>query len=114
MIHIRHRLASGRLDEAWEYDSARRCLDVVLRLGSASPIAFTLPVCAIDKPRLNAFAIARLDGESWRVLPSRFVLQGDKLVHHEVAIHESIGGRIQIVLTNAPSDVDAELEVLSL
>ena len=114
MIQVRHRKASGRLDEAWEFDPARRVIDVVLRQGSAEPLAFAVPVCAIDKPRLGAFAMSRFDGESWRILPSRFVLQGEKLVHQELAIHEAIGGRVQLVLTHAPLDVDAELEVMSL
>lgn len=114
MIHIRHRSASGRLDEAWEFDSARRVLDVVFHLGSAAPVAFTIPVCAIDKPRLGAFAVTRLDGDSWRVLPTRFVLEGEKLVHFEVSIHPSLDKRTMLVLTDAPYDVDAELEVLSL
>ncbi len=114
MIQIRHRSASGRLDEVWEYDSARRCLDVVLRLGSAAPLAFNIPVCAIDKPRLGAYAMTRLDGESWRVLPTRFISYGERLVHHESTIHSAFDKRTQLVLTNAPYDVDAELEALSL
>lgn len=114
MIHVRHRTASGRLDEVWEFDPVRKCMDIVFRLGSAKPVAFTLPICAIDKPRLHAFAISRLDGESWRLLPSRFMFAGDKLVHVEVAIHHSLDKRTMLVLSRAPSDVDAELDCLSL
>ncbi len=54
MIQVRHRLASGRVDEAWEFDPARQVVEVVLRQGSAEPLAFTVPVCAIDRPRLGA------------------------------------------------------------
>lgn len=114
MIQVRHRLASGRVSEAWEFDSARQVVDVVLQQGSADPIGFTLPICAIDKPRLGAYAISRLDGDSWRILPTRFIYSGGRLVHHEVAIHEALGARTMLVLTHAPADVDAELETLSL
>lgn len=114
MIQVRHRLASGRLDEAWEFDPSRRVIDLVLRQGSAKPLAFTIPVCAIDRPRLGAFAMSRLDSDSWRILPTCFVLYGERLVHHEMPIHPEIGGRVQIVLTHAPYEVDAELEIMSL
>lgn len=98
----------------WEFCPARRVIDVVLRQASAEPIAFTLPVCAIDKPRLFAFAMSRFDSDAWRVLPSRFVMLGDRLVHQELPIHEALGGRVQLILTHAPYEVDAELEVMSL
>jgi hypothetical protein len=111
MINVRHRTASGRLDEAWEFDSARRVLDVVLHLGSAAPIAMTLPVCHPDRARHGAYPIMRLDGESWRVLPALFRLESGHLVPHDQPIHESLGHSI-LVLTNAPADVDAELESL--
>ena len=114
MIEVRHRLASGRADEAWEFDPARRVIDVVLRQGSDTPLAFAVPVCAIDKPRIGAFAMIRFDFESWRILPSRFVLSGERLVHQEIRIHPDLGEHVQLVLTHAPYEVDAELEVMSL
>ncbi len=85
-----------------------------MRQGSAKPIAFTLAVCAVDRPRLGAFAITRLGEDSWRVLPTRFIYAGGRLVHDEVAIHEALGEREMLALTHAPADVDAELETLSL
>lgn len=114
MIQIRHRTASGRLDEMWEFDSERRVVDLVLRQAAAKPIAMTIPVCAIDRPRLAAFAMSRFDSESWRILPTRFIWEGERLVHFEVAIHPVIGGRVQLVLTHAPPAIDAELEMLGL
>lgn len=98
----------------WEFDPQRRVIDLVLRQGSAKPIELTIPVCAIDKPRFGAFAMSRLDSDAWRILPTRFVFEGDKLVHQEVAIHEAIGARTMLALTHAPYEVDAELEVMSL
>lgn len=112
MIEVRHRSASGRLDELWEYDSARRCLEIVLRLGSAEPIAFTLAVCAPDRARIGAHPIMRLDGESFRVLPAVFRLEHGMLVPVDAAIHASLGPGSQLVLTHAPADVDAELQAL--
>jgi hypothetical protein len=112
MLQVRHRTASGSLSEMWEFDNARRVIDVVLRVASAKPIAFTVPVCAPDRARIGAYPVMRLDGESWRVLPARFVLEHGLLVPHDAAIHESFGRGSQIVLTHAPADVDAELESL--
>lgn len=111
-IQVRHRLASGRLSEAWEYDSARHVLDVVLQQASANPIAFTLLVCAPDRARVGAHPIIRLDGDTWRVLPAVFRFEHDILVPHDVVLHEALGHGNALVLTHAPADVDAELEAL--
>lgn len=118
-VFVRHRTASGCLDSCWEYDSARRVIEVVFRLGEGSPIALTLPVCAIDKPRFHAFALARFDDSSWRLLPVRYVLahpsrDDERLVHDERALHPSLDRGTQIILTNAPADVAADIEELSL
>lgn len=112
MIVVKHRTASGRLDQLWDFDSARRVLDVVFRLGSAHPVAFTLQVCAPDRARIGAHPIMRLDGESWRVLPAVFRMEHGMLVPVDAPIHESLGHGGQLVLTHAPADVDAELESL--
>ncbi len=116
MIEIRHRSCSGRLDDVsmWEFDPSRRVVELVLRQGSARALELTIPVCVIDRPRLAAFAISRLDGCSWRILPIRFIWEGERLVYFEVAVHPAIGGRVQLVLTHAPAIVDAEFEALGL
>lgn len=141
MLVLRHRSASSRLDALWEFDPARKVIDVVIRLGSEKPRAFTLPVCAPDKPRIWAHPILRLDGESWRILPSVFVpleaaeeLQADDvhgipiprhapilLVPRDCrepaaacALHDAIGLGSHLVLTNAPPSIDIELAELSL
>lgn len=116
MIHVRHRSASGRIDAMWEFDGQRRVLDVVIRRGNAT-MAFTLPVCAVDKPRFGAFGLTRLDASSWRVLPIRYVwadASGTRLVHRSERIHESLSLGDAVILSQAPPDVDAELSELSL
>ena len=111
MIQVRHRLASGRLSEAWEFDPARGTLDVVLQQGSAEPLGLTIHVCGVDSPRLGAFAVSRLDGDSWRVLPAQYVFAGGRLVYRDAPIHESLGMSM-LVLTHAPAEVDEELSRL--
>jgi hypothetical protein len=90
-------------------------VELVIQRGSIVT-AFTVNVCAIDKPRFDAFALARLDSDSWRILPIRYVWAGYgiKLVHDERAIHESLSKGDHIVLANAPEDVAIELQELSL
>lgn len=112
MLQIRHRTASGSLTELWEFDPARRALDVVFQLGSAAPIAFTIPVCAPDRARVGAHPVMRLDGESWRVLPAAFRFEHDILVPYDLPIHPSLGHGMQIILTHAPAEVDAEIAAL--
>ena len=116
VIFVRHRTASGRLDAAWEFDSARRVIDIVFRLGEAEPIALCVPVCSSKKPRYHAFALTRFDSSSWRLLPIRFVpsnaSQPDRLVHDQRSLHSVLDRGTQLVLTCAPPNVVTELEAL--
>ena len=96
----------------WEFDPSRRVIDVVLRLGSARPIAFTVAVCAPDRARAGAHPLLRLDGSSWRVLPAIFVASFGVLVPKDAPIHPTLGNGTQLVLSHAPADVDAELSSL--
>jgi len=117
-IHcVPHRSASGRLDACWDFDPARRLVDVVLRLGSATPIDMSIPVCAIDRGRIGAYAIIREDDESWRILPSIFVpISGTvaDLYRIDRAIHISLGRGDQLLLRNTPAGISLELEALAL
>jgi hypothetical protein len=82
-----------------------------------STLAFTLPICAIDKPRFGAFPVTRLDSSSWRILPIRYVwadASGTRLVHRAERIHDSLSMGDAVVLASAPHDVDQELSELSL
>jgi len=74
MIVVKHRSASSRLDSLWEFDPVRKAIDLVFRLGSASPAAFTIPVCSLENPRFGAHVLARLDEDSWRLLPSFYIV----------------------------------------
>lgn len=113
MIQVRHRLSSGGvLWNIWDYDSARRVLEIVFQLGSAEPIAFTLSICAPDRARANAHPLLRLDGDSFRVLPAVFRVENEILVPHDCALHSSLSHGDALVLTHAPADIDAELSEL--
>lgn len=125
MITLKHRTASGDLSNQWEFDSARSVIEAVITLGSAKPIAFTIRVCAVDKPELWCHPIARLDGESWRILPAMIISAGvgktePRDCGHSIGLkaaipcdlHHVIGPK-QIVLTNAPEEIDREIEALS-
>jgi hypothetical protein len=115
-VFVRHRSASARLDSLWEFDPARRCVEIIFRLGEAAPIALCVPVCASKKPRFHAFALTRFDGSSFRLLPIRFVpftpSQPDRLVHDQHALHPVLDRGTQIILTHCPEHVVAELESL--
>lgn len=118
MIHaVPHRSASGRLDACWDYDPARWVVDIVLRLGSATPIEMSIPVCSIDRGRLFAYAITRENEESWRVLPSIFFPVSPSvttLYRVDRALHLSLNRGDQIMLCNTPAGICLELEALAL
>ena len=72
MITLRHRSVTE--DAAlWEYDPARRVLELSVPNGAGAMVSLTLRVCAPDKPIAFAHPLMRLDGEAWQVLPGIFV-----------------------------------------
>ncbi len=131
MITLRHRSASGRLDALWDWDPERMVLDLVFRLGTAQPRAVTVKVCAVDTPRLWCHPLARLDGESWRILPAMFVPATSSLPGRPPTLaprdclgfggglrgaipcelHEVVGSGM-VILTNCPTIICEELEAL--
>jgi hypothetical protein len=127
MITVKHRSASGRLDHLWEFCPLRNVIELVIRIGNAAPAAFTIRVCSLEKPQLWCHPIARLDAESWRILPA-YLIPGDgpgKVAPADCAVrgaglrgaipctlHDRIGS-IHVVLTNAPDAQDREIEALS-
>lgn len=115
-ICVRHRSASGQLDdEYWEYRRVDHRIDVTLRSGLLR-IRFEVKVCSQEKPDFGAHPIVRVDNESWRVLPARFVRCWRHRIEALAAISCPIGDILSpgqhLVLTNAPPHVSAELEVL--
>lgn len=120
-VHVRHRSASGRLDEMWEYDPARRIIELVFRLASEHPSTASIPVCAPKAARRLAYPIVRIDGETWRIVAARFVesiveLRGNSvtrmLVPEPFPIHPRLTCGDHILLCAAPPNVDRELEAL--
>lgn len=130
MITIQHRSRSGQLDSMWEFDSERGVIDAVVRLGGGKSAAFTIKVCAPDKPRVHAHPIMRLDSFAWRILPAVWVERlasapggRTKLVPSECNgrdralpcdLHAAIGAGSHLVLTGAPPDIDIEIVELDL
>lgn len=87
MLVVQHRSASSPLDSVWEFDPARRAIDIVFGLDALEPIAFTIPVCAIDRPRFGAHAMVPLDDACWRLLPSFFVVSEAAEVVAGIELH---------------------------
>lgn len=131
MIAIRHRTASGRLDSLWDFDPARGVVEVVLRLASARPVAFTIRVCSRDSPRLWCHPILRVDAESWRILPATWMAKQSTVDRHlpQLApsscagraaapfpcdLHAVIGASEHVLLSNTPPNVDLEIAELGL
>jgi len=143
MLTLRHRTASsGSLINLWEYDPARHVIEMVIREAAGPEQDYTLPVCLAGRPRLGAHVISRVNEETWRILPTHYALlsldtskdwrnTGHRvqtptpmvLASKECAVaargllrcrlHESIGWGAQIFLTNAPPDVQRDLEALA-
>jgi hypothetical protein len=105
LIFVKHRSASGRLEELWEYDPVRKVVMLTFKLGAATPVHLDVPVSSRHESRFGAWAIQRADGETWEIVPYRF--GGSELRAHP--IHEALGGE-SVVLTNAPPGQALELE----
>lgn len=143
MLTLKHRTASGgNLTNMWEYDPARRVLELVIREASGPTMDLTVPVCVSGRPRLGAHIITRVNEETWRILPSHYGLvsldasREWRNVGHRVQtptpmvlasrecatlhatlqacrLHSVIGWGAQVFLTNAPRDVQSDLEALA-
>lgn len=112
MLCLKHRTASGSLDELWEYDPARRALDIVCRQG-ARTFAFRVSVCSPERPRLGAHALVRVSEGAWRLLPLAFYVAWEGLEPRDRAIQPWLTPGDQILLTCAPPQIDSELEELA-
>lgn len=106
MIYVRHRSASGRLDELWEYDPARHVVIATLRQGTAEPIDLTIPIASEARARYGAWKLVREGEDNWKVTPHRF--GSERLIPHP--IHRALGTNA-LVLLAAPWFVSAELEL---
>jgi hypothetical protein len=112
MVTVKHRSASSSLDELWEYDPARRALDVVCRQGSVVR-AFRVYVCTEQHPRIGAFVIARVGEDTWKLLPALCVPLDDGSALRVQPIQSWLTPGDQLLLTCAPPEICTELEELS-
>jgi len=112
MIQVRHETASGRLDEGWEYDRRHQRILASVRQGAAI-LALDFLVCSYGLPLFGAHPIMRIDGETWTVHPCRYVRVWPGGVEELRAIGCPVGDMLapgdQLILTNTPHNVDAEL-----
>ncbi len=119
----------------WEFDSERAAVDLVIRIASAKPVAFTIKVCSPQKPRLWSHPIMEVipstRARAWRLLPGIWgvdltskVGEPPKLVATPCGgrdarpfpcdLHAIIGHETHLILTDAPPTVDHELAELAL
>ena len=99
MVSVRHKTASGRFDELWDYDVAERRVEAMVRTGNTTTF-ISVDVCALAHPRRGAYAVQQLDGETWEVLPGQAV----PIVGLAPGDH--------LVLCHCPEAVSAELALL--
>lgn len=108
MRSIRHITASGRLDEHWSYDRARRVVTLFVRVGNVSLPPIDVPVCSDEARRAGAYPVRRRDGETWIILPARYLSVA--AAEPRAVVVEL--GREAVVLACTPSHVDDELVAL--
>lgn len=113
--YVQHRTASGSLTQSWEYDARERRVHVSLRVGLVI-VGFSVAVCHGQRPRTGAHSIVRLDGETFRVLPARFVqsFQHRRAQLEPIActVAEILAPGASLVLQQAPHHVSAEIDLL--
>jgi len=113
LVHVRHASASGRIDQWWSYANGR--IQANVRQGAAT-LALDFAVCSYGLPVFGAHPIMRIDGETWAVHPVRFVREwpgGVESLHAlPCSIADVLGHGAQLIITQAPHVVSAELETL--
>jgi len=85
-----------------------------VRQGAAT-IAIDFAVCSYGLPIFGAHPIIRIDGETWAIHPVRFVRTwpgGVERLQSFVCPVADVLGSEQLILTQAPHVVSAELETL--
>lgn len=114
-ITVRHSTASGRLDECWDFDVIQQRIEALVRMGGVS-VPLEILVCSQERPRVGAHPILRVDSESWRVLPARYVVTWPHRSASLCAVSCPIGDVLapgqHLILIHAPPTVSAELAAL--
>jgi len=102
MITVRH-------GDSWDLCGA--VVHVTLRRGE-----FDVVVCSDARAVYGAHVIRRVDGESWVILPLRYVRVWPRGVEQLMAVSSPVGDGCspgdQVLLTNAPAEVSLQLESL--
>ncbi len=114
MICLRHRSASGDVSNGWEFDARERRILCSMRDGR-HVVEFGVYVCSAKRPAVGAHPIVRIDSEAFRVLPERYIVTWPKRIETLVTIRCPISDSVaygNLVLTNTPATVAAELEAL--
>lgn len=115
ILYVAHVSASGRLDLGWDFIADEHRVDAVIRLGTV-PVHLSIHVCSRENPRLGAHPLQRIDGESFRVLPERYVRAFPNRIETLQPIRCPIGDILavseQLQLTHCTDAVVAELEKL--
>ena len=109
MIYIRHRsAAAGANAGIFDFDPARRVLDVVLRTGfEVEPIW----VCTAERPRFGAHVLVRIDATTWRVSSAAFLYPDLRRAPKAHAHHIDLPV-CELILTHVPPHIARELESL--
>lgn len=114
-VHLRHRTASGSLDNAWEYDPVEQRIRALVRAGSMIG-GVDIEVCSPEQPRIGAHPIKRLAAESWRVEAVRYVREWpdgiERLSTIPCPIGDSLSPSASLTLTQSPPSTTAHLEAL--
>lgn len=116
-LSVRHVSASGRLDndERWSFDRGDWRIDATVRMG-ARLVPVVVYACSQARPRLGAHPLARVDGETWRVLPVRYVRAWPNGLETLIAVACPIGDVLApgeaLALTQTPPNIDQELDQL--
>ena len=107
---IRHRLASGHVDEWFEFLPAAggepERIIMSVSLGSAEPVVCTVPVCthrSRKEKMLGRWVLVRKDDQTFVLTAARMPTSMDCIAHSE-AFHEDLPVG-SVMLTHAPPDV---------
>jgi hypothetical protein len=108
-LYLRHRTVGGVDSSAWEFDPARRVVDVVLR---HPPLAIEpIWVCTATRPRFGAHVLVRIDESTWRISLAAYAYPDLRRAPVPRAHHPHLPP-CELVLTHCPPLIAAELEHL--
>lgn len=103
MIALKHRRASGTLENLWEVDPQRRLVMCVI--GGAG---FDVPVAYALRPRVGAYCLTRVSEDVWRISPAVFYLQKKAFITRAYHYPDTHVAEF-IALTHAPPKIQREL-----